>query len=193
MVNMARTPYVLEDDKVYDPFSRMLQDRIIFVTGIVDSDMVDSVVAQLLFLETQDSEADIYMYINTPGGEISAMYGMFDTMNYVKPDIVTIGYGMVASAGSFILAAGTKGKRYALPNTEIMIHELASGMQGKANDLFQEAKHIERLYEKMARQYVEFTGQKLETVKSDMHRDFYMGSKEAKAYGLIDKVEYKRT
>ena len=185
-VKMARVPYVMEDDKAYDPFSRMLKDRIIFVSGEFNSDMADSIVAQLLFLETEDSETDINMYINSPGGDMTAMYGIFDTMNYIKPDVVTIGYGMCASAGSFILAAGTKGKRFALPNTEIMIHELSTGMRGKANDILQEAKHIERVYERMAQYYVEFTGQKL------MHRDFFMTSEEAQKYGLIDKVEYKR-
>lgn len=191
-VKMARVPYVMEDDKAYDPFSRMLKDRIIFVSGEFNSDMADSIVAQLLFLETEDSETDINMYINSPGGDMTAMYGIFDTMNYIKPDVVTIGYGMCASAGSFILAAGTKGKRFALPNTEIMIHELSTGMRGKANDILQEAKHIERVYERMAQYYVEFTGQKLDKVKKDMHRDFFMTSEEAQKYGLIDKVEYKR-
>lgn len=191
-VNMARIPYVTEDDRTYDPFSRLLNDRIIFVSGNFDANLADSVVAQLLFLETVDPEADIYMYINSPGGEITAMYAIFDTMTYIKPDVVTIGIGCVASAGSFILAAGTKGKRFALPNAEIMIHELSSGTSGKANDILQEAKHIERLYEKMARQYSEFTGQPVDKVKYDMHRDFYMDSDAAKEYGLIDKVEYKR-
>jgi ATP-dependent Clp protease protease subunit len=193
-----RTPYIFEkssreeSERAYDPFSRMLKDRIIFISGEFNQDMADLVVAQLLFLETDDSGADIYMYINSPGGQITAMYAIYDTMNYIKPDIVTIGYGQVASAGSFILTAGTKGKRYALPNCEIMIHELSTGVQGKAGDIFQTMEHTKKLYDKMASQYSVMTGQDVGKVKVDMHRDYFMSSEEAKIYGLIDQVEYKR-
>lgn len=193
----ARIPYVIEKDdkngeRAYDLFSRMLKDRIIFVNGEFNPEMADSVVGQLLFLEAQDPDKDIYMYINSPGGMITAMYGIFDTMNYIKPDIVTIGYGSVASAGSFILAAGTKGKRFALPNTEIMIHELSGGTGGKFGDMVNDFRKIERLHAKMAEQYVVMTGQKLTKIKKDMERDYWMTADEALTYGLVDKVEYKR-
>jgi len=194
---MTRIPYVIESndkgkERVYDLFSRLLKDRIIFLTGKFTSDLADSIVAQLLFLEAQDSDQDICMYINSPGGEISAMYAIYDTMQYITPDIITVGYGTVMSAGSFILAAGTKGKRVALPNTAIMIHELSSGSIGKFQDIKVRYKHIERLYDKMAKDYVKMTGKTLKKVKADMERDFYMTPEEAQDYGLIDKVEVKR-
>lgn len=194
---MARFPYVIEkgekgEERAYDIYSRLLKDRIIFISGKFDTDLADSVVGQLLFLESDDRDKDIYMYINSPGGEINAMYAIYDTMTYINPDIVTVGFGSVASAGSFILAAGTKGKRYALPNTEIMIHELSGGYGGKAGDIRVHYKHVERLYEKMAVHYSQLTGQDLETVKKDMERDFYMTAEEAKDYGLIDSVQENR-
>jgi ATP-dependent Clp protease protease subunit len=132
------------------------------------------------------------MYINSPGGRITSMYAIYDTMTYITPDIVTVGIGSVASAGSFILAAGTKGKRFVLPNTEVMIHELSSGYQGKAGDIRVHYKHVERLYEKMARHYTEFTGKDLETIKTDMERDFFMTAEEAVEYGLVDAVQRGR-
>lgn len=192
-----RVPYVIEkgekdQEKVYDLYSRMLKDRIIFLSGLFTPDMADSVVAQLLFLEADDSKKDVCMYINSPGGEISTMYAIYDTINYIGPDVITIGYGMVVSAGSFILSAGTKGKRYALPNTQIMMHELAGGTSGKYGDMRVAYKHLSKMHEKMARHYSEMTGQDLEKIKTDMERDFYMTPEEAKEYGLIDSVEYKR-
>jgi ATP-dependent Clp protease protease subunit len=194
---MSRIPYVIEkgekgEERAYDLFSRLLKDRIIFVNGKFDDDMANSLVAQLLFLEANDKDQDIFMYVNSPGGYISSMYAIYDTMQYVKPDIVTVGYGVVMSAGSFILAAGTKGKRFALPNTDIMIHELSAGTQGKFNDMKIEYKQLELLHAKMARDYVKMTGQKLNKIKKDMERDFYMNPEEALEYGLIDKVEEKR-
>lgn len=194
---MSRVPYVIEkgekdQEKVYDLYSRMLKDRIIFLSGDFTESMADSMVAQLLFLEANDSVKDIYMYINSRGGLIDAMYAIYDTMQYIKPEIVTVGYGTIASAGSFILAAGTKGKRFALPNTNIMIHELSGGTGGKFQDVRVAYKHMERLYSKMAGHYVELTGQTLKRVKTDMERDFHMTPEEAKKYGLIDGVEYKR-
>lgn len=187
-------PYVIEkgegdQEKVYDLYSRLLRDRIIFIRGGIDQNLADSVVAQLLFLSSTDAEADISMYINSQGGEISAMYAIYDTMAYVKPDIVTLGMGTCASAASFLLAHGAKNKRSALPNTQIMIHELSGGYQGKAGDMRNQHKHIEKLYEKMAKHYVKMTGQKLIKIKKDMERDFYMSAEEAKAYGLIDKIQ----
>ena len=192
-----RVPYVIEkgekdQEKVYDLYSRMLKDRIIFLSGLFTPDMADSIVAQLLFLEASDADKDICMYINSPGGEISAMYAIYDTMAYIKPDVITVGYGMIASAGSFILSAGTKGKRCALPNTNIMMHELSGGASGKYGDIKVAYKHVSALYDKMAQHYSEMTGQDLEKVKTDMERDYYMTPEEAKEYGLIDSVEYKR-
>ncbi len=190
-------PYVIEkgpkdQERMYDLPSRMLKDRIIFVKGEFRQEMADSIVAQLLFLETSDPEEEIRMYVNSPGGEISAMYAIYDTMNYIRSPISTIAMGVCASAASFILASGTKGKRFALPNTEVMIHELSTGNQGKFNDIKLAFEHSQKLYEKMAKHYVEFTGQKLSKVKQDMQRDFYMNAEEAKEYGLIDEVLYKR-
>jgi len=188
-------PYIIEEsdkgDKTYEIYSRLLRDRIIFIQGEFNSDMANGVVAQLLYLQSDNAEKDIYMYINSPGGAISSMYAIYDVMNYVTPDINTVGIGTVASAGSFILAAGTKGKRSCLENTEVMVHELSSGMQGKANDLFVAVDHTKKLYEKMAKHYVEFTGQKLSKVKKDMQRDHFLNSKESLAYGLIDQVVTK--
>ncbi len=192
-----RVPYVIEkgekdQEKIYDLYSRMLKDRIIFLSGLFVPDTADSIVAQLLFLEADDSDKDVCMYINSPGGEISAMYAIYDTMQYIKPDVITIGYGIIASAGSFILSAGTRGKRYALPNTDIMMHELAGGTSGKYGDMRVAYKHLSKVHEKMAQHYSEMTGQDLEKVKTDMERDYYMTPEEAKEYGLIDSVEYKR-
>ena len=190
-------PYVVEkgpgdQERVYDLYSRLLKDRVIFVRGKIDQNLADSVVAQLLFLESSDDDSDISMYINSPGGEISAMYAIFDTMTYIKPDIQTVGLGTCASAASFLLASGTKGKRFALKNSQIMIHELSGGAVGKAGDIRNQYKYIEILYEKMAKQYVKMTGQKITKIKKDMERDFYMSSEEAVKYGLIDKVQTTR-
>ena len=196
---MARLPYVIEEhgdgERSYDLYSRMLKDRIIFISGAITSESADNIVAQLLFLEAQDAEKDINMYINSPGGEVTAMYAMFDTMNYIRPDVVTIGYGTVASAASFILAAGARGKRYALPNTEIMIHELSSGAAGKYNDIRTHYEHVSKLYEKMAKDYVKLTGQTLKRIKEDMRIDNYMTPEEAKnygKYGLLDNIQGSR-
>ena len=190
-------PYVIEkgpgdQERSYDLYSRLLKDRVVFIKGVFDQEMADAVVAQLLFLETMDSTEDIRMYINSPGGQINAMYAIFDTMQYITPDIVTIGIGQCASAASFILAGGTKGKRFALNNCMHMLHEFSSGAEGKFNDIKNSYDHMAKLYEKMAKNYVEFTGQKLSKIKQCMQRDFYMSSEEAKSFGLIDEVLYKR-
>jgi ATP-dependent Clp protease protease subunit len=186
-------PYVIENTRKgevsYDLYSRLLKDRIIFVTGQFQEQMANSIVAQLLFLEANEKDKDIYMYINSSGGDITAMYAIYDTMTCIKPDIVTIGFGTVMSAGSFILAAGTKGKRFALPNTSILIHELSGGAGGKFNDISIRYKSLERLYNKMAEQYSDMTGQKVSKIKKDMERDYYMTADEAKAYGLIDDIQ----
>lgn len=191
------TPYVIEagekgQEKVYDIYSRMLKDRIIFIKGEFTPELADAVTAQLLFLESVDKEKDIYMYINSPGGRTTAMFSIFDTMQYIKPDICTLAYGEACSAGSFILAGGTKGKRFALPNSEIMIHEFSGGSQGKFHDLKLTFARQERLHDKMADYYVEFTGQKKEKIIEDMKRDYFMTAEEAVEYGLVDKVQKLR-
>jgi ATP-dependent Clp protease protease subunit len=192
---MAGVPYVIEgndkEEKTYEIYSRLLKDRIIFIQGGFDDDMANSIVAQLLYLDSQDKEKDIYIYINSPGGNITSMYAIYDTMQYISPDIVTVGMGQVCSAGSFILAAGTKGKRNVLSNTDIMIHELSGGASGKATDIFLTADRLKRLHTKMANQYVDFTGQKLAKVKKDMERDHHMTAEESVKYGLVDKVVEK--
>ena len=192
---MAGVPYIIEEsdkgDKTYEIYSRLLKDRIIFIQGVFENDMANAVVAQLLYLQSEDKEKDIYMYINSPGGDVNSMYAIYDTMQLIKPDIHTVGIGQVCSAGSFILAAGTKGKRTALPNTDIMIHEFSGGAQGKANDIFLTVDRLKKLYDKMATHYVKFTGQKLAKVKKDMERDHHMSAEEAVKYGLVDKVIIK--
>lgn len=189
-------PYVIEKsdkgDKAYDIYSKLLSDRIIFIRGEFNPILADSVTAQLLFLESQDNEKDIYMYINSPGGMVTSMFSIFDTMCYIKPDVCTLAYGEACSAGSFLLAAGSKGKRYALPNSQLMIHELSGGHHGKFHDMKNSFEHTEKLYEKMANYYVKFTGQPLEKIKEDMKRDFFMSAEEAKAYGLIDEIQTSR-
>jgi ATP-dependent Clp protease protease subunit len=189
--------YIIEQgpngqEKMYDVFSRMLKDRIIFVTNSINMEMANEIVAQLLFLESDSSEKDICMYINTPGGRIDSMYAVYDTMTYVKPDIITVGFGEVMSAGTFLIAAGTKGKRYALPNTQFMIHEMSSGTEGKAHEMFNYLKHMEFLYNKFAKHMSVLTGQKEKKIREDMKVDFYMSAEEAVAYGLIDAVQTKR-
>lgn len=189
-------PYVIEPhndgERMYDLYSRMLKDRIVFLRGEFTNEMADTVVAQLLFLETLDKEADIYMYINSPGGRTSSMYAIYDTMNYIKPDIATLVYGEACSAAAFILAAGTPGKRYALKSSEIMIHELATGVQGKAKEIRNFWKRGERLYEKMAIDMSKLTGQKLSKIKRDMEIDFFMTAEDAKNYGIIDEIQTSR-
>jgi ATP-dependent Clp protease protease subunit len=190
-------PYVIEPHKegerMYDLYSRMLKDRIIFFRGELSPEVGDTIVAQLLFLETLDRESDIYLYINSPGGHLSAMYGIYDTIQYIAPDVVTLVYGQASSAAAFILAAGQPGKRYALKSSEIMIHELATGVQGKAHEIRNYWKRGERLYEKMAKDMAELTGQKLSKIKKDMTLDYFMTAEEAKNYGIIDKIQYERS
>ena len=189
-------PYVVEQtsrgERSYDIYSRLLKDRIIFLDGEVNSDVASLVVAQLLFLESEDPDKDINLYINSPGGVITAGLAIYDTMQYVKPDVSTICVGMAASMGAFLLAAGAKGKRYALPNAEIMIHQPLGGAQGQASDIKIQADHILYLREKLNEILAERTGQSLETIASDTERDNYMTAAEAAAYGLIDRVVEKR-
>lgn len=194
---MAGIPYVIEHDekgkeRSYDLFSRLLKDRIIFINGSFNDQMANVVVAQLLFLEMLDNTEDIYFYINSPGGVVTSMYAIYDCMNYIKNDIVTLGFGNVASAASFILAAGTKDKRFILPNCEVMIHELSGGVEGKATDMEINLKHALLLREKMAGHYAEVTGQPLDKIKLDMERDYWMNAEEAIEYGLVDKIQEKK-
>lgn len=190
-------PYIIEEgpnnqERAYDLYSRLLKDRIIFVRGEINEDSADAVVGQLLFLESDFPEKDIYMYINSKGGEIDGMYAIYDTMNYIKPDVATIGLGTCASAASFLLAAGTKGKRTGLPNLDVMIHEVSGGITGKYNHMKNCYKHLDNMYNKMIKDYVGFTGQKSNKIKRDMEKDYYMSAEEAKNYGLIDEVQYGR-
>lgn len=194
---MSGIPYVIEkgvndQERSYDLYSRLLKDRIIFVRGEFCQEMADSIVAQLLFLESSDSKEEIRMYISSSGGEVNSMYAIYDTMCYITSSISTIAIGTCASAASFILASGEKGKRFALPNVDIMIHELSGGTGGKFNDIKNHFEHTTKLYDKMAAHYSEFTGQKLSKIKTDMQKDYFMTSEEAKTYGLIDEVLYRR-
>ena len=189
---MSLVPYVVEQtsrgERSYDIFSRLLNDRIILLNEEVNSASAGVVVAQLLYLEGQDPEKDISLYINSPGGVITDGMAIYDTMQYIKCDVSTICMGMAASMGAFLLAAGTKGKRFALPNSEIMIHQPSGGAQGQATDLSIHANHILRVKDKLNQILSERTGQPLDVVKRDTERDNFMTAQEALEYGLIDKV-----
>ena len=185
-------PYVIEQtgqgERSYDIYSRLLKDRIIFLGGEVTDDSANAIIAQLLFLEADDPKKDIFMYINSPGGSVTAGMAIFDTMQYVKPDVCTFCVGMAASMGAFLLAAGEKGKRFALPNSEIMIHQPLGGASGQATDIEIHARRIIEIKDKMNRILSERTGQDLEKVRQDTERDYFMVAQAAMEYGLIDKV-----
>ena len=189
---MSLVPYVVEQtsrgERSYDIFSRLLNDRIIFLGEEVNDTTASLVVAQLLYLEAQDPDKDIQLYINSPGGSVTAGMAIYDTMQYIKCDVSTICIGMAASMGAFLLAAGAKGKRFALPNSEIMIHQPSGGAQGQATDISIHANHILRVKDKLNQILSERTGQPLEVVKRDTERDNFMTAQEALEYGLIDKV-----
>ena len=189
---MALVPYVVEQtgrgERSYDIFSRLLKDRIIFLCDEVNDDTAGLIVAQLLFLEAEDPDKDIHLYINSPGGSITAGMAIYDTMNYIKPDVSTICIGMAASMGAFLLSSGAKGKRYALPNSEIMIHQPLGGAQGQATEIEIRAKRIIRMKEKLNQILSENTGQPLEKIMADTERDNFMEADEALSYGLIDEV-----
>ena len=193
---MALVPMVVEQtsrgERSYDIYSRLLNDRIIFLADEVNDTTASLVVAQLLFLEAQDPDKDIYLYINSPGGSISAGMAIYDTMNYIKCDVCTICIGMAASMGAFLLSSGAKGKRFALPNAEVMIHQPLGGARGQASDIKIVADHIIRTREKLNRILSEQTGQSIETIERDTDRDNYLSADEACAYGLIDKVISKK-
>jgi len=193
---MALVPMVVEQtnrgERSYDIYSRLLKDRIIFASGEVNDVMADLIVAQLLFLESEDPNKDIQLYINSPGGSVSAGFAIYDTMNYIKPDVSTICIGMAASMGAFLLASGAKGKRFALPNSDIMIHQPSGGAQGQASDIQINAEKILKIRKKLNEILAERTGQDLEKIERDTDRDYWLSSEEAKKYGLIDKVIEKR-
>jgi ATP-dependent Clp protease protease subunit len=189
---MSYIPYVVEQtgrgERSYDIYSRLLKDRIIMLSGEINDAVASSIVAQLLFLEAQDPDKDIYFYINSPGGVITSGFSIFDTMNYIKPDIVTICIGQAASMGAFLLASGTDGKRYALPNSRIMIHQPLGGAQGQATDILIQAEEIKRLKDTLNAILAEKTGKKIKQIEKDTDRDNFMSSEEAVKYGLIDQV-----
>lgn len=193
---MSLVPVVIEQtnrgERSYDIFSRLLNDRIIMLSEEINDVTASLVVAQLLFLEGQDPDKDIQLYINSPGGSITSGMAIYDTMNYIKCDVSTICVGMAASMGSFLLAAGAKGKRFALPNSEIMIHQPLGGTQGQASDIKIHAEHIIRIRNRMNKLYSEFTGKPIEIIERDTERDNFLTAEEAAAYGLVDKVITKR-
>ena len=194
---MALVPYVIEQtnrgERSYDIFSRLLNDRIIVLSDEVNDATASLIVAQLLYLEGQDPDKDIAFYINSPGGSVTAGMAIYDTMNFIKCDVSTICIGMAASMGAFLLSAGAKGKRYALPNSEIMIHQPLGGMQGQASDIKIHADHILRTREKLNRILAERTGKSIETIAVDTERDNFLTAEAAAEYGLIDKVIYTRS
>lgn len=189
---MALVPYVIEQtsrgERSYDIYSRLLKDRIIFIGEQIDEHIASLVVAQLLFLEAEGPEKDICIYINSPGGSVTAGMAIYDTMQYIKPDVSTICVGMAASMGAFLLSSGTKGKRYALPNAEIMIHQPLGGVNGQAEDIKIHAEWILKTREKLNRILASNTGQPLDKIEHDTDRDNFMGAEEACQYGLVDKV-----
>ena len=193
---MALVPTVVEQtgrgERAYDIYSRLLKDRIIFLSDEVNDTTASLVVAQLLFLEAEDPDKDIHLYINSPGGSVTAGMAIYDTMQYIKPDVSTICIGMAASMGAFLLNAGAKGKRFALPNSEIMIHQPLGGAKGQATDIEIHAKWILKIKERLNKILSERTGQQIEKIQEDTERDNFMSAQEAKEYGLIDEVIEKK-
>ena len=189
---MSYVPVVVEQtgkgERSYDIYSRLLKDRIVMLSGEVNDAVAATVVAQLLFLEADDPSKDIYLYINSPGGVVTAGLSMFDTMNYIKPDVCTICIGQAASMGAFLLSAGAKGKRYSLPNSRIMIHQPSGGAQGQSTDIQIQAAEIQRLKDSLNQHLANATGQDVKKVEADTERDNFMSAIEAKEYGLVDKV-----
>ncbi|AIQ54455.1 MULTISPECIES: ATP-dependent Clp endopeptidase proteolytic subunit ClpP [Paenibacillus] len=189
---MSLVPMVVEStsrgERSYDIYSRLLKDRIIFLSNAIDDDVANLVIAQLLFLAADDPEKDIHLYINSPGGSVTAGMGIYDTMQYIKPDVSTICVGMAASMGSLLLTAGAPGKRYALTNSEVMIHQPLGGVQGQASDIWIHTDWILKTKQKLNQIYVDRTGQPLDKIERDTDRDNFMSAEEAKEYGLIDQV-----
>lgn len=191
-MQMNTVPYVIEQsgrsERSYDIFSRLLKDRIIMISDEVNDQMANSIVAQLLFLAAEDAEKNISIYINSPGGSTSAGFAIFDTMQFIKPDVRTICTGLAASMGALLLLSGTKGKRFALPNSEIMLHQPLGGARGQATEIDISAKRIIKLREKLNHIIAQHSGQPVEKVEADTERDYFLSAEEAKAYGLIDKI-----
>ena len=189
---MSFMPYVIEKtgrgERSYDIYSRLLKDRIVMLSGEVNDAVATSIVAQLLFLEADDPEKDIYFYINSPGGSVTAGMSMFDTMNFIKPDVSTICIGQAASMGAFLLSAGTKGKRYSLPNSRIMIHQPSGGAQGQATDIQIQAQEIQRLKEILNKVLAKNCGKTVKQIEKDTERDYFMSAEDSVKYGIIDKV-----
>ncbi|PLY08113.1 MAG: ATP-dependent Clp endopeptidase, proteolytic subunit ClpP [Arcobacter sp.] len=189
---MSYIPYVVEKsgrgERSYDIYSRLLKDRIIMLSGEINDQVASSIVAQLLFLEAEDPDKDIYLYINSPGGVITSGMSIYDTMNYIKPDVCTICIGQAASMGAFLLSSGVKGKRYSLPNSRVMIHQPLGGAQGQATDIQIQAKEIQRMKDTLNEMISEQTGQDIKVIEKDTDRDNFMSAEEACKYGLIDEV-----
>ncbi len=192
----ALVPMVVETtnrgERAYDIYSRLLKERIIFLTGAVHDDVASLICAQLLFLESENPDKDISFYINSPGGVVTAGLAIYDTMRYIRPDVSTVCIGQAASMGSFLLCAGTKGKRFILPNARVMIHQPSGGAQGQASDIEIQAREILKIRERLNKMYVEHTGQDLETIERAVDRDTFMSADEAKEFGLVDEVVAER-
>ncbi|MES2959921.1 MAG: ATP-dependent Clp endopeptidase proteolytic subunit ClpP [Pseudomonadota bacterium] len=193
---LGMVPIVIEQsgrgERAYDIYSRLLRERIVFLVGPVNDQTANLVVAQMLFLESENPDKDIFLYINSPGGSVSAGMSIYDTMQFIKPDVSTMCMGLAASMGSFLLMAGAKGKRLSLPNSRIMIHQPSGGAQGQATDIEIHAREILKTREQLNKIYADRTGQTLEKIQADMERDFFLDPQEAKAYGLVDQVIDKR-
>lgn len=190
--NQVLVPMVVEKsqfgERAYDIYSRLLKERIVFISGTISDELANTVIAELLFLESEDPKKHIQVYINSPGGSVTAGLAIYDTIQYIKPDVSTICVGIAASMGAFLLAGGTKGKRLALPNAKVMIHQVMGGFEGQAADIKIQAEEILRVKEQINKILADHTGQKLEKVEKDTDRDFYMNTKEALEYGIIDKI-----
>ncbi|PJE73477.1 MAG: ATP-dependent Clp protease proteolytic subunit [Candidatus Terrybacteria bacterium CG10_big_fil_rev_8_21_14_0_10_41_10] len=189
---MMLIPTVIEKsqfgERAYDIYSRLLKDRIIFLSGPINDAVANSVIAQLLFLESQNSKEDIYLYINSPGGSVTSTLAMYDTMNHIKPNVATVCVGIAASGAAIILAAGEKGKRFSLPNAEVMIHQVMGGAEGQASEIEITAKHMLKIKDRLNNILAERTGQPLDKIEKDSDRDFYMDAEEAKKYGMVDSI-----
>lgn len=189
---MTLVPMVVEQssrgERAYDIFSRLLKDRIIFLGSVIDDNVANLVIAQMLFLEAEDPDKDIFLYINSPGGSVTAGMAIYDTMQYIRCDVTTICVGMAASMGAFLLAAGAKGKRFCLPNSEIMIHQPSAGAQGQATDLHIQVERLLKVKKRLNKILADRTGQPLKKIEEDVERDKFMDAEEAKAYGLVDRI-----
>jgi ATP-dependent Clp protease protease subunit len=178
----------LQGERAFDIFSRLLKERIIFITGPIEDHMANLIVAQMLFLEADDPKKDIFLYVNSPGGSVTAGLSIIDTMNHIKPDVATVCVGMAASMGSLILSQGAKNKRFILPNAEVMIHQPSGGAYGQATDIDITAKHILKTRDRLNKMLAKATGQKITKIQQDVDRDFFMDADEAKTYGIVDKI-----